>query len=128
MKQYFGLGLAALAGAALGAAAVSGLHAQAKPPAYVVVEIDVTNQDGFMKEFAPKAQKALGDGGSKAIARGGKVVTIEGTPPKSRVGINSFANLDAALAAFNSPAYKAARTIGDKYGKFRIYAVEGLAQ
>ena len=30
MKQYFGLGLAMLAGTGIGAAAVTGLHAQAR--------------------------------------------------------------------------------------------------
>ncbi len=126
MKQYFGLGLAALAGAALGAAAVSGLHAQTKPPAYVVVESDVTNQDGFLKEFAPKAQKALGEGASKPLPAAPRSSYRRHTERVSVV-ISSYA-LCAALAAHNSPAYKAARTIGDKYGKFRIYAVEGLAQ
>src|SRR5262249_15723020 len=43
MKQYLGLGLALLAGTAIGAAGVSVLHAQAKPPVYLVTEIDVTN-------------------------------------------------------------------------------------
>jgi len=127
MKSNYKVAIALVAGTALGGAAVQGLHAQAKPPAYVVAEIDVTNQDGFLKEFSPKAQKALADSGNKAIVRGGKVVAIEGAPPKSRIVINSFANLDAAVAAYNSPAYKEARTIGNKYGTFRLYAVEGLA-
>ena len=71
--------------------------------------------------------KALADSGSKALARGGKVVAIEGAPPKSRIIINSFPSLDAAVAAYNSPAYKKARAIGNKYATFRLYAVEGLA-
>jgi uncharacterized protein (DUF1330 family) len=50
---------------------------------------------------------------------------IEGEPPR-RIVINAFANLDAAIAAYNSPAYKEAAKIGNKYGTFRIYAVEGL--
>ena len=127
MKTNYKVAIALVAGAAIGAAAIQGLHAQAKPPAYVVAEIDVTNQDGFLKEFAPKAQKALSESGNKALARGGKVVAIEGTPPKSRIVINSFPNLDAAVTAYNSPAYKEARTIGNKYATFRLYAVEGLA-
>jgi uncharacterized protein (DUF1330 family) len=122
------IAIALVAGTALGAAAVQGLHAQAKPPAYVVAEIDVSNQDGFVKEYVPLAVKALGQAaGYKPMARGGKIVAIEGAPPKSRIAINTFANLDAAVAAYNSPAYKEARKIGNKYGTFRLYAVEGLA-
>jgi uncharacterized protein (DUF1330 family) len=130
MKTHFTVALSMLAGAALGASAIERLHAQAKPPAYVVAEIDVTNQDGFVKEFAPLAVKALGAGdpGYKAIARGGKTASIEGDPPKSRIVINAFTDLDHAIAAYGSADYKAARSIGDKYAKFRIYAVEGPAQ
>ena len=127
MKTNYKIAIALVAGTALGAAAVQGLHAQAKPPAFVVGEIDVSNQEAFTKEYVPLAVKALAASGNKALARGGKVVAIEGTPPKSRIVINSFPSLDAAVAAYNSPAYKEARTVGNKYGKFRLYAVEGLA-
>jgi uncharacterized protein (DUF1330 family) len=127
MKTRYVVGLAMVAGAALGAGAIQGLHAQAKPPAYVIAQIDVTNQDGFVKEFAPLAVKALGanDPGYKALARGGKSVSIEGDPPASRIVINVFTDMDHAVAAYASPDYKAARKIGDKYAKFRIFAVEG---
>jgi uncharacterized protein (DUF1330 family) len=39
-----------------------------------------------------------------------------------------FDNLEKAQAAYSSPAYLEARKIGDKYGKLRIFAVEGIAQ
>ena len=129
MKSRYTVALSVFVGAALGAAAVQGLHAQAKPPAFTVSEIDVTNQDGFVKEFAPLAVKALGESvGYKAIARGGKSVSIEGAPPKSRIVINTFANLDAAVAAYNSADYKKAREVGNKFATFRIYATEGVPQ
>jgi uncharacterized protein (DUF1330 family) len=128
MKTNYKIAIALVAGTALGAAVVQGLHAQAKPPAFVVAEIGISNQEAFLKEYTPLAVKALTDSGNKALARGGKTVSIEGAPPKSRIVINSFANLDAAVAAYNSPAYKEARKIGNKYGMFRLYAVEGLTQ
>ena len=59
MKQYFGLGLAMLAGTAIGAAAVTGLHAQAKPPVYTVNEIDVTNEAAFVKEYLPLVRASI---------------------------------------------------------------------
>jgi uncharacterized protein (DUF1330 family) len=129
MKTRYVVALSLLTGVAIGGAAIQGLHAQAKPPAYVVAEIDVSNQDGFVKEFAPLAVKALATGsGYKAIARGGKTMSIEGAAPKNRIVINTFDNMDEAMKAYNSPAYKDARKVGDKYGKFRIYAVEGVAK
>jgi uncharacterized protein (DUF1330 family) len=130
MKTYYTVALSLLAGALLGGTAIQGLHAQAKPPAYVIAQIDVSNPDAFAKEFGPLAVKALGanDPAYKAIARGGRTVSIEGDPPASRIVINVFTDLDHAVAAYNSADYKAARAIGDKYAKFRIFAVEGAAQ
>jgi len=128
MKSYYTVGLSMLAGAVLGAGAIQGLHAQAKPPAFVIAEIDVSNPDAFVKEFVPLAVKALGENNSgyKALARG-KGVAIEGDAP-NRIAINQFTDMDKAIAAYNSPDYKAAKVIGDKYAKFRLIAVEGLPQ
>jgi uncharacterized protein (DUF1330 family) len=39
-----------------------------------------------------------------------------------------FESMDKAKAAFDSPAFKAAKVVGNKYAKFRVYAVEGLPQ
>jgi uncharacterized protein (DUF1330 family) len=127
MKTNYKVAIALIAGVGIGGAAIQGLHAQAKPRAYVVAEVDVTNQDAFIKEYTPLAVKALTESGNKVVARGGKTATIEGAPPK-RIVINSFDNLDQAVAAYNSPAYKEARKIGNKYATFRIYAVEELAK
>jgi uncharacterized protein (DUF1330 family) len=120
------MALSLAAGTALGAAAVQGLHAQARPLAYVVGEIHVTDPQNFAKEFSPLARKALAEApGYRALVLDGKVVPIEGGAPTGRVIINVFDNLDAAVQAYNSPDFKAAKTIGDKYATFRTYAVEG---
>ena len=50
MKTQYTAALAVVAGFGLGAAAVESLHAQAKPPVYYVAEVDVTNQEGYVKE------------------------------------------------------------------------------
>jgi hypothetical protein len=44
------------------------------------------------------------------------------------VGASTADRQEKAKAAFNSQAYKDAKRVGDKYAKFRIYAVEGLSQ
>jgi uncharacterized protein (DUF1330 family) len=114
-----------LAGVALGAAGVHTLHAQAKPPAYVVGEIEVADQERYFKEYVPPAVKAVVDGGGKYIVRNGKSVSLYGEPPKA-LAIMRFESLERAQAVFASKAYNDAKAIGDKYAKFRIYAVEGL--
>lgn len=126
MKARHVAALSLVAGAAIGVGAVEGIRAQARPLAYVVGEINITNPEGFAKEFGPIARKALAQApGYKALALGGKTVSIEGAAPGGRVIINVFDNLDAAVAAYNSPEFKEAKKIGDKYATFRTYAVEG---
>ena len=120
--------LVAVLGVIVGAAAVQALHAQAKPPAYVVAEIDVTNAEPYDKEYVPPAAKAVTDAGGKYVVRGGRTVAIFGQPPQPRIAVMVFESMEKANAAFDSAAYKEAKKIGDKYAKFRVYAVEGLVQ
>jgi len=127
MKIHSVIAVSALAGAVVGAAAMQGLHAQAKPPAYVVAEIDVTNQEAYMKEYAPVAGKAIQDGGGKYLARGGKTTSFDGEALKSRITVIAFENIEKAQAVFSGNVYREARKTGEKYAKFRIYAIEGVA-
>lgn len=128
MRPYALVALGALAGFAIGVAVVPGLHAQTSRPAFVISEIDVTNSDAYAKEYVPLANKALADSGQKRLASGGKTISLAGAPPAPRIVISMFDSLEKARAAYSSPAYLEARKIGDQYGKFRIFAVEGVAQ
>jgi hypothetical protein len=56
-----------LAGVGIGGRAVQSIHAQAKPPAYYIVEIDVKNEDIFSKEWAPKADQTIKDAGAPTL-------------------------------------------------------------
>jgi uncharacterized protein (DUF1330 family) len=126
MKMKYTVGLSPLTGIALGGAAIQTLHAQAKPPAYVISEIDVTDKEAYAKEFVPLAVSALKESGQKQLAAGGQTVSFSGEPPKSRIVLSVFENIDKAKAAYTSPAYLEARKIGDKYAKLRIFAVEAV--
>jgi hypothetical protein len=59
VKTHYTVLLAMLAGIGLGATAIQGLHAQAKPPIYYISEIDVTDPDAYAKEYSPKAQAMM---------------------------------------------------------------------
>jgi uncharacterized protein (DUF1330 family) len=120
--------LSMLAGAALGAGAIQGLHAQAKPPIYYVAEIDVTNLDAYTKEYVPKAQALIKSMGGRFLAAGQNVKAIEGQPPKARVAIQVWDSMEKIQAWRNSAEYKDLRKIGDKYATFRSFTVEGLPQ
>ncbi len=59
MKAHYVLPAAMLVGAALGAVGVGGLHAQAKPPVYMIAINDVSNPDGYKNEYLPPAQASI---------------------------------------------------------------------
>ena len=104
MKTRCTVALSVLAGVAVGAAAVQALHAQAKPPLYVVAEIDVTNAEPYDKEYVPPAAKAITDAGGKYIVRGGRTVAIFGQAPQPRIAVMVFESMEKATAAFESSA------------------------
>ena len=123
MKARTSIALAIIVGFGLGAVSIHTLHAQAKPPVYTVVEIAVTNNDPYMKEYSPQAQALVKEKGGKLIAASDGVV-FEGAPAK-RVAIQQWESMEKAKAWHGSTEYKENRKIGDKYAKFRVVAVEG---
>jgi uncharacterized protein (DUF1330 family) len=128
MKPNHLLAMATL-GVALGAVAGQALHAQTTPPVYYVAEVDVTDLDGYLKEYAPKAAASSKSFGGQTLAAGQEITQIEGAPPKRRVVIVKWNSLEQLQAWRNSEQYKEDRKIGDKYAKtIRAFAVEGLPQ
>jgi uncharacterized protein (DUF1330 family) len=129
MKANYRLALTLLASAALGAAAMEALHAQAKPPAYVVVDIsEVTDPVGQRANAdRPEAGRVgvLQEFGGRTLARTEKIESLDGTPPK-RFIINAFDSREKARAWFNSPAQKKVNEVRFKTTKSRAFIVEGL--
>jgi uncharacterized protein (DUF1330 family) len=132
MKPNYKIAVAMLASAALGALAVQGLHAQAKPPVYYVAEIDVTNPDAYAKEYAPKAQALIKSLGGRFLAVGGagttigKVTAFDGEAPK-RVVVQVWDSMEKIQAWRANEEYRELRKIGEKYAKFRTFAVDGVS-
>jgi len=127
MKKRTSIALAVIAGFGLGAVSIHTLHAQAKPPAFTVVEIDVSNPEAYTKEYAPKAQALIKAKGGKLLAASMNVIAMEGAPAK-RVAIQQWESIDKAKAWQSSKEYAENRKIGNKYAKFRILALEGVPQ
>ena len=90
MKATSKIALAMVGSFALGAAAVQGLHAQATPPGYAIVEVTVTDKEGYTREFLPLISKEIQAAGGKYVVRGGNPVTLQGAPPASRVAVLQF--------------------------------------
>ena len=70
MRSNFRIAMVLFAGVAIGAIAVQGLHAQATPPVYLISEIEISNLDAYVKDYAPLAQKSIKDAGGRFVAVG----------------------------------------------------------
>jgi uncharacterized protein (DUF1330 family) len=125
MNTNFKIALAVVTGAALGAAAMQGLHAQAKLKAYSVAEIEILNTAG-QADYLSKVRGAIEANHGRALRTlNGRVVSIEGSPPPQHAAIVEWDSVDDAVAFYHSKAWtdfapqrdKAQRTI-------RRYVVE----
>jgi uncharacterized protein (DUF1330 family) len=124
MKTRYTVALSMLAGIAIGAVAIGGLHAQAKPKAYVISETEVLDA-AALAAYSPLVRAATDAAGGRRLSPpGGKIVAFVGEPPK-RVGIQEWDSLEKAQAFRNSAAYKDLAPQRDKAVKaIRSYAVE----
>ncbi len=125
MKSKYAIALTALIGFGLGGAAVQTIHAQAKPPVYMVAINEVSNQEGYAKEYLPDAQKAIKDHGGVYIAAG-PTQQVAGGLPSGRGVILKWESMEALMKWRNSPEYQAALKKGEKYAKYNIIAVNGV--
>jgi uncharacterized protein (DUF1330 family) len=114
-----------IAGAALGAAAIQALHAQAKPPVYMVAINEVGDQEHYASEYVSPAQKSVKDHGGEYIAAG-PGTPLTGNLPRGPVVILRWDSMEALERWRKSPDFQAALKIGEKYAKFNIVAVNGL--
>src|SRR5262245_7169748 len=125
MKSRFVIALSMVAGAALGAGAIQALHAQAKPPVYMIAINEVSDLDRYVKEYVSPAQKTVKDYGGEYLAAG-PGTQIAGNLPNGPVVILRWDSMEALKRWQTSPDFQAALKIGEKYAKFNIVAVNGL--
>jgi uncharacterized protein (DUF1330 family) len=119
-------GLAIVLGVAVGAAVVHGLHAQAAPPVYVVVEIsDITDPEGFKAVPAKSGPETLAPFGGRYVIRTEKITPLDGTAPKRYVVI-AFDSMEKAMAWKASASSKEVDVIRDGTTKSTQFLVEGL--
>ena len=113
----------------LGAGAIQALHAQAKPPAYVVAEVNVKDRAGYEENFLKSTKTDISQHGGKYLAGGyDKTLSLVGAELPNRVLIIQFPNMDAVKQWRKQGEEDMENTVGAKYATFRIYAVEGVAQ
>jgi uncharacterized protein (DUF1330 family) len=115
-----------IAGAALGGAAVQGVHAQlAAKKAYAITELESLDVQAAA-DIAKRVEAAQAQAGGRNLrTAGGKVVGLEGPPPPKRVGLTEWDSLEKAEAFYKSKVWTDLSPERDKAVKtIRRYAVE----
>jgi uncharacterized protein (DUF1330 family) len=126
MKSNCKIATAIIVSFVLGGGAVSVLHAQAKPPAYVFAEINVKDQDGYTKDYLPKVQAHIKEFGGKYLGGGfNNAVGLSGAPPANRVVLLQFPDMDSAKA-FSDKDSPDQKDVGSKYASFHTMAFPGV--
>jgi uncharacterized protein (DUF1330 family) len=126
MKTYHAAALL-IAGIGIGAIGTETLHAQAKPPVYMIANNEVTDPDGYAKEYQPTAAATIKEHGGRYVAAG-KGTAVDGDPPKGRVVILRWDSMEQLQGWRHSPEYEKIRKVGEKYAKYHVIAVDGVPQ
>jgi len=127
MNRKFALGITLLAGIGIGATAVQGLHAQAKPLTYVVVAIrKINDADAYKANVIDKAPAAMANSGGRFVVRTDKITAFDGAPP-ARYVLIAFDSPEQAQAWKNSALQKDVDTWRTKTTDSLSFMVEGLA-
>ena len=128
MKPKYKLAIALVAGAAIGGAAIQGLHAQAKPPAYIVIPIlKINDAAAFKAGVVDKSMPAdVTAAGGHYIIRSQKFIKVDGNPPERFVVI-AFDSVEKAQAFLNTPAQKEVNAARIKSTNSLQFIVEGYA-
>jgi uncharacterized protein (DUF1330 family) len=132
MSGRYRIGLVVLTSVAISALASGQLHGQTQAPAYLIGQIDVSDPDGYAREYLPKAREIIKAHGGRLVAAGGaaasgsQVVAVDGDAPK-RVIIYMYPSMEALQAWRNDPAYVQVRHVGEQYAKYHTFAVEAAA-
>ena len=129
MARSIVIGLSMLAGAALGAVAVSELGAQGRPPgAFAVIDVsDITDPEVFSRQLVTKETATLVPFGGQYIIRTDNISAVDGTPPK-RLVVIAFANPQTAKAWAASAGVKEIGGLGAKSARSRVFIADGAIQ
>ena len=94
-------------------------------PAYIIVEIEITDPVGY-EEYKKQAAATVEQYGGKYVARGGACETLEGDWKPKRIVVLEFDNMERAKAWLNSPEYIEPRKQRHRTAKTRMILAEGL--
>jgi len=95
------------------------------PKAYWMVRVSVRDEQRY-PEYLAAAGTAFQKFGASFIVRGGKFETMEGSARERNVVVE-FKDRATAFACYQSPEYRSARAIRQKYADTDFIIVDGVA-
>jgi uncharacterized protein (DUF1330 family) len=93
------------------------------PKGYWIAHVDVSDPEGY-KEYVALNAKAFSKYNARFLVRGGPFTRKSGEA-RSRHVVLEFDSYETALACYESPEYKAAEAVRNKYSKGDVIVVEG---
>jgi uncharacterized protein (DUF1330 family) len=97
----------------------------ASMPAYVIVDIEVTDRERYA-EYIRVAPASIAKYGGRYLARGGKTRTLEGSWQAKRLVILEFASLERAEQWWASEEYAAAKALRQAASRTNMVVIEGV--
>ena len=94
-------------------------------PAYVVVDIEVTDPAAF-EEYRKGVPATIAQYGGRYVVRGGRTETLEGSWQPKRLVVLEFPSVEAARRWYTSPEYRPLLALRLKASKGSLVLVEGV--
>jgi uncharacterized protein (DUF1330 family) len=94
-------------------------------PAYVIVDIEITDPIGY-EQYKKMASESIKLYGGKYLARGGPNETLEGDWKANRLVILEFENTARVKTWLTSSEYSPARDLRHKFACSKMIVVEGI--
>jgi uncharacterized protein (DUF1330 family) len=93
-------------------------------PAYVIVDIDVTDPERY-EQYKAATPATIAAAGGRYLVRGGELTILEGDWQPSRLVVLEFDDLAAAEHWYESEAYQTAKQLREGGARMRMIAVQG---
>lgn len=94
-------------------------------PAYVVVNVDVTNAAGY-QEYVHQVESSIQTYGGRYLVRAGGTERLEGDYVPRRVVVVEFVDAARARSWWSSSEYAAAKAIRQATAKTDMFIVDGV--
>jgi uncharacterized protein (DUF1330 family) len=93
--------------------------------AYLIAKVKVTDWDRY-KEYLKLTPATLEKFGGRFIARGGQIVTLEGSEITERIVLIEFSSLESAKEWYHSKEYGEAKKKREGSATASFIAIEGV--